>query len=186
MRIVAVLALALLLSACGRTPERAKATSPCEAEFGHGEFGSNFAMTATLSTAPVVGEVATLTVGACAKEAAKAVVSVKLPDGFEWREQPKGMTTGIAPGVSGCETTASGDRDFTAMTPVTVTGTVAATKAGTAELAGFVNPVEGQPGPGGSAYIYLTVGKDSSHFGYPESSSDSSATSAIPTVPKCG
>jgi hypothetical protein len=183
MRIVAVVALVLLVSACGGSPERAKVTSPCEGKFAQGEFGSNFAVTAELSRAPAVGEEATVTVGVCAKEAAKAVVSVKLPPGFEWHALPKGMTTGIA-NVPGCPATAAGTWDLAAMTPLTVTGTVAATKAGTAELGAFVEPVDG-PGPGNAAYVYLTVGEDSSHFGYPDTSSDSSATTVTPKAPKC-
>jgi hypothetical protein len=159
-------------------------TSPCEAEFGQGEFGSDFAMLATLSRPPKVGEEATVTVGVCAKEATKAVVSVKLPGGLEWRALPEGMTTGIAPEPD-CATTAAGTWDLAAMTPLTVTGTVAATKAGTAEVAGSVKPADGQ-GPGNSAYVYLTVGKDSSHFGYPETSGDAAATSGTPPAPKCG
>lgn len=153
-----------------------------------GEFGSNFAVLATLSSPPVVGETATLTVAACAKLAARAVVSVTLPDGFEWRTPPTGTAVTTAPGsYGGCEQTAAGEWNLSAMTPVRVSGTVAATRAGLAELAGVVEPAEGQPGPGNAAYVYLTVGADSSHFGYPESSGDAAATTASPRpVPDCG
>jgi hypothetical protein len=182
MRIVALVVLALLASACGRTPERANVASPCEAEFGKGEFGSNYAVLTTLSGLPTIGEEATLTVAACAKEAARTVVSLKLPDGFEWRTPPVGTTVTSAPGpYGGCDKTATGEWQLAAMTPVRVTGTVTATKAGPAELAGSVQPAEEeQPGPGNDAYVYLTVGADSSQWGYPDLSADSSATSATP------
>lgn len=181
MRIVAVLGLVLLVSACGRTPERSNVVSPCEAEFGQGEFGSNFAVLTTLSGLPAVGEEATLTVAACAKEAARAVVSLTLPDGFEWRAPPVGTTVTAAPGpYGGCDTTAAGEWDLAAMTPVRLSGTVAATRAGEADLGGFVQPTEGQPGPGNAAHVYLTVGEDFSRWGYPDLSPDPAATSATP------
>lgn len=188
MRIVVVLALVLLASACGRTPERANVVSPCEGEFGKGEFGSNFAVLTTLSGLPAVGEDATLTVAACAKEAARTVVSVKLPDGFEWREPPVGTAVTSAPGpYGGCDKTATGEWSLAAMTPFRLTGAVTATKEGPAELGGFVQPGEGQPGPGNAAYVYLTVGADESRWGYPDLSADSSATSATPPPrPDCG
>lgn len=179
MRIVALVGLVLLVSACGRTPERANVTSPCEAEFRQGEFGSNVAVLATMSGPPAVGEEASLTVGVCAKKDTRAVVSVKLPDGFAWRTPPAGTTVTETPGpYGGCDTTASGEWDLVAMTPVRLSGTVAATKEGPAELGAFVQP--GEPGPGGAAYVRLTVGADESRWGYPDLSGDASATSATP------
>lgn len=181
----------VLASACGRPAADPPPVpdSPCEAEFAQGEFGSNYAVTATLSRPPSVGETATLTVGACAKESARTVVSIRLRDGVEWRTPPEGMTVTAAPApYGGCEETATGEWDLRAMTPVDLAGTVVATETGTAELAGFAAPAEaGVPLPGNSAYVYLTVGEDRSYFGYPELSGDSSATSAIPRpVPVCG
>jgi hypothetical protein len=187
MRSVALVGLVLLASACGRTPEGANVTSPCEAKFGKGEFGSNFAVLTTLSGLPATGEEATLTVAACAKEAARTVVSLRLPDGFEWRTPPVGTTVTSAPGrYGGCDKTAAGEWELAAMTPVRVAGTVTATREGPAELAGFVQPVEGQPGPGNGEYVYLTVGAGESRWGYPDLSATSAATSATtPPKPDC-
>lgn len=188
MRIVVVLALALLASACGRTPERANVASPCEGKFSKGEFGSNFAVLTTLSGLPTLGEEATVTVAACAKETARTVVSVKLPDGFEWREPPVGTTVTSSPNpFGGCDKTAAGEWDLVAMTPFRLTGTVTATKEGPAELGGFAQPVEGQPGPSNAAFVYLTVGAEESQWGYPDLSDGTTSTSDTPRPkPDCG
>jgi len=192
MRALWVVAVLVVASACGR-PAADPPASACEAPFAQGEFGSNYAMVARLSNPPAVGETATLTVGACAKEAARSVVSVRLRDGFEWRTPPNGTTVTKRPApYGGCEETAAGQWDLPAMTQVELVGTVVATKAGTAELGGFAAPVAADvPLPGNSAYVYVTVGadRDSSHFGYPDDTGDASSSSSsatTPPTPVCG
>jgi hypothetical protein len=183
--IVVLCVVGALVSGCGRAPAP-EVKSPCDAEFAQGEFGSDYAMLASLSRPPAVGETATLTIGVCAKTTAPAKVSVRLTGGVEWRTPPEGTTVTVAPGPYGdCVATATGQWDLTAMTPRDVTGTVVATEAGTAELAGIVESASGRPGPGNSAYVYLTVGDESSEFGYPDLSSDSSATNVQPKLPDC-
>ncbi|TDV47068.1 hypothetical protein [Actinophytocola oryzae] len=183
-----VVLLCLLVSACGRPAADTEPASPCAAEFGRGEFGSDYAVVATLSHPPVVGETATLTVGACAKEPGDVIISVRLADGVEWRTPPDGtsVTTEPAP-YGGCRATATRRWDLAAMTPVALTGVVVATKAGTAELTGTVEPAGDRVGQGNSAYVHLTVGADASHLGFPERSGDDSATTATPRPsPDCG
>jgi hypothetical protein len=188
-----VLSLAGVLAvACGQPADDAAAgpavSSPCQARFANGEFASNYAIVLTLSHPPAVDETATLTVGVCAKTT-RAVVSVRLPDGVQWREPPAGSTVTVRPGpYGGCEQTATGQWGLSVMTPLNLVGTVAATKTGLAELAGSIDPVAGDALPGNTASVFVTVGTDrtSSHFGYPESAGDASATSAIPPVPVCG
>jgi hypothetical protein len=189
MRALWVVAVLVVASACGRPAADAPA-SACEAPFAQGEFGSNYAVVARLSHPPAVGETATLTVGVCAKEAARSVVSVRLRDGFEWRAPPEGTTVTSRPApYGGCEETAAGQWDLSALTPMELVGTVVATKAGPAELGGFAEPATTDvPLPGNSAYVYVTVGTDhDSHFGYPDDTSDASASSATtPPTPVCG
>lgn len=188
--VVMLVMVVVMVSACGE-PAAAPPASACEAPFAQGEFGSNYAVVATLSHPPAVGETATLTVGVCAKEAARSVVSVRLRDGFEWRTPPDGTTVTRRPApYGGCEQTAAGEWGLSALTPVELVGTVVATKAGPAELGGFAEAVAADvPLPGNSAYLYLTVGadRDSSHFGYPEDDGDtsSSATGTLPPLPVC-
>jgi hypothetical protein len=188
MRALWVIAVLVVASACGR-PAADPPASACEAPFARGEFGSNYAMVATLSHPPAVGETATLTVGVCAKEAARSLVSVRLRDGFEWRTPPERTTVTRRPApYGGCEQTAAGEWDLSALTPVELVGTVVATKAGPAELGGFAEPVAADvPLPGNSAYVYVTVGtdRDSSHFGYPDDTGDASSSATLPPVPVC-
>lgn len=185
-------AVLVLASACGRPAGDPPPVpdSPCEARFDTGEFGANYAMTATLSRAPAVGETATLTVATCAKEGARTVVSVVLSDGVEWRTPPEGTTVTSRPGPygGGCEDVATGEWDLVAMTPLELTGTVVATKTGTADLAGSVGPSDANGLlPGNAAHVYITVGDDRtpSYFGYPELSGDTASTSTQRPVPVC-
>jgi hypothetical protein len=188
--VVAVLAvMSVMTSACGGPAADPPGTA-CQAPFARGEFGSNYAVVATLSHPPAVGGTATLTVEVCAKEAARSVVSVRLRGGFEWRTPPDGTTVTRRPAPhGGCEQTAAVERDLAALTPVELVGTVVATTAGPAELGGSAEAVATDvPLPGNSAYLYVTVGADrgSSHFGYPEDDGDtSSATGTRPPPPVC-
>lgn len=186
--IIVLVGMVVLASGCAR-PGAQEATSPCDGEFGHGEFGADYAVVVRLSSPPAVGETARLTVGACGKRSAPVDVWVRLPDGFEWREPPAGATVTTKPAPSGgCAKTAAGRWDLAAMTPLTLTATVVATKMGAAKLAAFVDPADGRPVPGDSASVYLTVGAGhaSSHFGHPEQTGDASASTATPRpVPVC-
>jgi hypothetical protein len=179
-------AVVLLASACGR-PAEEEAASPCDGEFASGEFGSNYAVLAALSHPPAVGDTATLTMGVCAREAARSTVSVRLRGGLAWRTPPDGTVVTRAPApYGGCEETAAGEWDLLAMTPLRLTGTVVATAAGTAELTGSAVPAVAGSGAGNDAAVYLTVGADaaSSHFGYPERDGPEPATTATP-LPGC-
>jgi hypothetical protein len=188
MRTLWVGAVLVLASACGRSAgESPPFSQPCEVPFAQGEFPTDFAVVSSLSNAPALGETATFTVGVCAKEAARSLVSVRLRDGFEWRTPPERTTVTTRPApYGGCEQTAAGEWDLSALTPVELVGTVVATKAGPAELGGFAEPVAADvPLPGNSAYVYVTVGRDSSHFGYPDDTGDASSSATLPPVPVC-
>jgi hypothetical protein len=189
MRAWWVVAVLVLASGCGRAEDE-PAGSSCDAPFAQGEFGSDYAVVATLAHPPALGETATLTVGVCAKKTARSSVSVRLRDGFEWRTPPEGTTVTTRPApYGGCEQTATGERSLSAMVPVELVGTVVATREGPAEVAGFAAPATaGTVFLGNSAYMHVTVGAGpgSSHFGYPEGTSDASASPATtPPVPVC-
>ena len=185
---LSVAVVLVLASACGRAGEQPPpVTEPCDAAFARGEFGTGYAMVSALSNAPSLGETATFTVGICAKETARATVSVHLFDGVEWRTPPAGTTVTHQPwAYGGCEEIAAGEWELRAMTPLTLTGTVAATELGVALLEAHVDPVVANPGQGNTTTEAITVGNNdaSSHYGLPEHDNESSATSATPT-PVC-
>jgi hypothetical protein len=192
MRVLWVGVVLVLASACGRSAGNPPPVpdSPCDARFDKGEFASNYAMTATLSRAPAVGETAELTVATCAKEGTRTAVTVVLPDRVEWRTPPAGTVPSSRPGpYGGCDDVATGEWDLTAMTPFEVTGTVVATKTGPADLTGSASAVAPSPMlPGNAAHVYITVGDDRtlSYFGYPEYDGDAASTSATQRpVPVC-
>jgi hypothetical protein len=186
-----LVAVVVLASACGRSAgEQPPAMGePCAAPFARGEFGSNFAMVSSLSNVPSIGETATLTVGVCAKESARATVSVHLFDGIEWRTPPASTTVTTQAWVyGGCEDIATGAWDLPAMTPMTLVGTVVASKTGTALLEASVTAADDSPpAPGNSTSIAITVGTDdsSSYFGLPENFNESSSSAGPPQEPVC-